>query len=965
MENQLPSDTHYVWWYDSSNSHNTGGSSQNSENALTNGASALENRHRFVRDWYAYVTKPRVNATADDDRWESTTPLVWSETRLHLQKAWLATSSRFISGSTATAGSGVSDYETRRYYSSEDTHAGWQPANYDYSGEHYRDHRGVMLGQYTTALQYNQDFVSELIAYNYGDRNLDGVEFTYVMPRGVEPILDGTVTDIPTEGDDDLEENVVSYKGQVSLRVDADGLEEPIIVDVVNATGNVAIENFELTPNTTMVLGGDDFTLPEGDYWIVIKSVGTTPEGLPFQEGEYTYRVLVAGEDGKQKVEERTTKWKPLSFHITAHESMVEANPSETTGEDGEKVSTGIVASVDAATKDEKKKVYAENGTPVRLSKYEGPVNADGTNADGVAVITIGKKNYIKDEAGKFVSCTEEGRYVEVNVYDSEVPSQVSGSLSLNRIEVKSPVSVTLHAEGASPEAPGTVAIVSMTEQKTSEPKVDEEGNPVTDEEGNPVMEEKVTYVEGPVVEGYEAVPVAANGKVQVAELPRGHYGIKVTSSPQMSSELGGGLGYTTPAGADHFYVVGLGDPIEREYTLEHIWDASPVNLTVSAYGADTPAYVVIRTEGGDVVDPATGQVVLPAEGEETVDETAYRIPVTKDAKTLLATLPKGTYFAQMVQAPTMAYTYTISEPEYDKNGQPTGNEIEVEKNGTWDFIAPAEVSYFEADGHGTVIDLAMECTLAEAPAVVAGQSTVRIDIAAAGVAASDTAKYSLSRVKIVGEGESAVATEEQMVQRASVGLGRPVFLKSLAPGTYRLRLVESPKLADGTTFALPADPIEFVVEDGGAAVDLSLTLEPGANAGQVTVTAPTDTATFVDGAEFTFHVEDASGAVVPVQGADGQPAERRTMKVVDETVLGTLEAGTYTLVIDEQSWSDKPYLWSTAFTVDGTGAVTVFKVTAKDTAEVRTASLAGGFAAFALACLDEASALIEEATGL
>ena len=54
----------------------------------------------------------------------------------------------------------------------------------DYSG--YAQ-RAVMMGQYTTALQYNQQFTTEIAAYNYGDRNLDGVEFTYVMPRGVEP----------------------------------------------------------------------------------------------------------------------------------------------------------------------------------------------------------------------------------------------------------------------------------------------------------------------------------------------------------------------------------------------------------------------------------------------------------------------------------------------------------------------------------------------------------------------------------------------------------------------------------------------------------------------------------------------------------------------------------------------------------------------------------------------------------
>ena len=42
-----------------------------------------------------------------------------------MQKAWLATSSRFVSHSVSTAGSGVADYETQRLYNSEDAHAGW------------------------------------------------------------------------------------------------------------------------------------------------------------------------------------------------------------------------------------------------------------------------------------------------------------------------------------------------------------------------------------------------------------------------------------------------------------------------------------------------------------------------------------------------------------------------------------------------------------------------------------------------------------------------------------------------------------------------------------------------------------------------------------------------------------------------------------------------------------------------
>ncbi len=380
------------------------------------------------------------------------------------------------------------------------------------------------------------------------------------------------------------------------------------------------------------MLGGADVTLPEGDYWIVIREVGQTPDKLPFEEGSYTYRILVQNEDGTQSVEEQTSAWKPLSFHITSHDTMVESNPSTTTNPDGSEASTGISVDLSGVAQAEKQKVYAEDGQPVRLVKYEGPVSGDGTNPDGQTVITIAGKTYVKSASGKFVKCTDEGRYVEVTVYDSKKPSMVNAELTLNRIEHNSTISVTLNAEGADPNAPGAVTIVSMTEVKTSEPVVDEEGNPVLDEEGNPTYEERTTYVEGDPVEGYVNVPVAANGEVEVATLPRGHYGLKVTGSPSMPAELGGGLGYKLPSGVEHFFVVGLGDPISFDYTLEHVWDASPITFTMTAYGADTPGYVVLYNENGDPIDPATGSPVVAEEGE-TVDASAYKIAVTKDQK--------------------------------------------------------------------------------------------------------------------------------------------------------------------------------------------------------------------------------------------------------------------------------------------------------------------------------------------
>ena len=50
------------------------------------------------RDWFRLAMGKRNKDYADWENLEAAknTPVVWSETRLHLQKAWLATSSEFV-----------------------------------------------------------------------------------------------------------------------------------------------------------------------------------------------------------------------------------------------------------------------------------------------------------------------------------------------------------------------------------------------------------------------------------------------------------------------------------------------------------------------------------------------------------------------------------------------------------------------------------------------------------------------------------------------------------------------------------------------------------------------------------------------------------------------------------------------------------------------------------------------------
>ncbi|MDE6723164.1 MAG: hypothetical protein K2J55_03095, partial [Eubacterium sp.] len=130
------------------------------------------------RDWFNFVLKYR-NRSED---WQNVDVhedvVIWSESRLHLQTAWLAASSQFI---------GDADYLASTEYISK------------LDAEHERSTRYNNAYSYSklanddtiTTLEYDQYFTSRLGAYNYGDWDLtSGIEFYYVMPQGVEPKLD-------------------------------------------------------------------------------------------------------------------------------------------------------------------------------------------------------------------------------------------------------------------------------------------------------------------------------------------------------------------------------------------------------------------------------------------------------------------------------------------------------------------------------------------------------------------------------------------------------------------------------------------------------------------------------------------------------------------------------------------------------------------------------------------------------
>ncbi len=145
----------------------------------------------------------------------SKTPLLWSETRVHMQKAWLATTSEMVTefDDEYGAGNANDDYQASRIYNhgtslsngslfgvtafnteADPNYTDPNKDSYD-SGANYLTHwqyvadPTIEFGQYDDALEFGQNYTSQLTAYNYGDRNLDGVSFTYIMPRGVEPQL--------------------------------------------------------------------------------------------------------------------------------------------------------------------------------------------------------------------------------------------------------------------------------------------------------------------------------------------------------------------------------------------------------------------------------------------------------------------------------------------------------------------------------------------------------------------------------------------------------------------------------------------------------------------------------------------------------------------------------------------------------------------------------------------------------
>ena len=111
--------------------------------------------------------------------------LIWSSNSLHLQKAWLYGASQFFT-STFYNGKKLD----RNVYSGIQT---VPLANYDLEltdqAAGTANSAFAVMNAPTRSIQFGETYNARLYAANYGDWDLDGVVFTYVLPRGVMPLL--------------------------------------------------------------------------------------------------------------------------------------------------------------------------------------------------------------------------------------------------------------------------------------------------------------------------------------------------------------------------------------------------------------------------------------------------------------------------------------------------------------------------------------------------------------------------------------------------------------------------------------------------------------------------------------------------------------------------------------------------------------------------------------------------------
>ena len=151
------------------------------------------------RDWFNKMLVYRNRSANWQEEHEDA--VIWAESRIHLQTAWLAAGSQIIG---AEDKSESIEYLPTNYNSLKldpafnYVHPTWASGSYGVYGYNTGSNTAVRLynDDNVPAIEYDQYFTSRVSAYNYGDWDLTcGLEFTYVMPKGIEPQFneDGTV----------------------------------------------------------------------------------------------------------------------------------------------------------------------------------------------------------------------------------------------------------------------------------------------------------------------------------------------------------------------------------------------------------------------------------------------------------------------------------------------------------------------------------------------------------------------------------------------------------------------------------------------------------------------------------------------------------------------------------------------------------------------------------------------------
>ncbi len=160
-----------------------------------------------ARDWYNLLMKYRVRSTNwqsyKDGKSTHVDAVIWAESRLHLQTGWIAAGSEMIGDKTSTHSDDAAspylkshEYLYTNYIGNDttifDNHYDsvlWD--KHDTCHNNVNEYTKELNDDVIETLEYDQYFTSRISAYNYGDWDItSGVEFTYIMPQGIEPKLD-------------------------------------------------------------------------------------------------------------------------------------------------------------------------------------------------------------------------------------------------------------------------------------------------------------------------------------------------------------------------------------------------------------------------------------------------------------------------------------------------------------------------------------------------------------------------------------------------------------------------------------------------------------------------------------------------------------------------------------------------------------------------------------------------------